>query len=136
MIEPVLALIVWSMVMLVWLYARRLPSLIRYATTEERLETGEAVRRLPASVQWPADNYNNLMEQPTLFYAVCIAIYASGKTSFDVEYFAWLYVALRILHSLVQATVNITVIRFGLFIASSGVLCLLALSAIRLVFNF
>lgn len=135
MIEPVLALIVWSMVMLVWLYARRLPSLIRYAVTEERLETGEAVRRLPPSVQWPADNYNNLMEQPTLFYAVCIGIYAMGKTSFEVQYFAWLYVALRILHSLVQATVNITVIRFGLFIASSGVLCFLSLAAIRLVFE-
>ena len=49
---------------------------------------------------------------------------------------AWLYVALRILHSLVQATVNITVIRFGLFIASSGVLCLLSLAALRLVFDF
>lgn len=133
MIQPVLALILWSMVMLVWLYVRRLPALIRYAVTEERLQSGEAVRRLPPSVQWPADNYNNLMEQPTLFYALCIGIYAMGKTSFEVEYFAWLYVALRVLHSLVQATVNITVIRFGLFIASSGVLCLLSLAALGLV---
>ncbi len=124
------------MVMLVWLYVRRLPALVRYAVTEERLHSGEAVRRLPPSVQWPADNYNNLMQQPTLFYALCLGIYLSGSTSFALEYFAWLYVALRVLHSLVQALCNIAMIRFGLFVASSGVLGLMCFVAVRQVFNF
>ena len=136
MIEPVLTLIAWSMVMLVVLYARRLPSMFRYALTEERLQAGEAVRRLPASVQWPADNYNNLMEQPTLFYALCLGLVLASKSSFELEYFAWLYVALRVIHSLVQVFGNITMIRFGLFIASSGVLGLMCLFAVRVVFGF
>lgn len=137
MIEPVLALIAWSMVMLVWLYVRRLPFMIQYAVTEERLHSGEAVRRLPPNVQWPADAYNNLMEQPTLFYALCLGCgaFLANKVSFELEYFAWLYVCLRVLHSLVQATSNITVIRFGLFVASSGVLGIMCLIALRLVFN-
>jgi hypothetical protein len=28
--------------------------------------------QLPTSVRWRADNYNNLMEQPTMFYAVAL----------------------------------------------------------------
>ena len=136
MIQPVLALIAWSMVMLVWLYARRLPDLVRYAVTESRLHSSEAIRRLPPQVQWPADNYNNLMEQPTLFYALCLGIYLSGLQSPDLEYLAWLYVALRVVHSLVQATSNIAVIRFCLFVASSGVLGLLCICAMQLAFNF
>lgn len=135
MILPVLTLIAWSMVMLVWLYVRRLPAMMRYAVSEVRLEGGEAARRLPPSVQWPADNYNNLMEQPTLFYALCLGVYLTGASSFDLEYLAWLYVALRVMHSLVQCLANIVVIRFGLFIASSAVLGLMCLLALRLAFN-
>ena len=135
MIQPVLALIAWSMVMLVWLYARRLPTMVRYAVTEARLESGEAVRRLPPEAQWAADNYNNLLEQPTLFYALCLGVYLAGIVNSDLEYFAWLYVGLRVIHSVVQATFNITVIRFCLFIASSAVLGILCILAIGLAFN-
>jgi len=135
MIQPVLVLISWSMVMLVWLYVRRLPELLRYALNEEHLHSGEAARRLPPQVQWPADNYNNLMEQPTLFYALCLGIYLRGLISPDLEYLAWLYVALRILHSLVQSTWNVTVVRFCLFVASSGVLGFLCIDAMQMAFT-
>lgn len=136
MLQPVLVLVAWSIVMLVWLYVRRLPMLFDYALSRPTLVDGEATRSLPAEVQWPADNYNNLMEQPTLFYALALGIYLSGQSNYDVEYLAWLYVALRITHSLIQATVNIVIIRFGLFMASSGVLALLCWTAIKLVFGF
>jgi len=135
MLQPVLVLVAWSIVMLVWLYVRRLPMLFTYALSRPTLVDGEATRSLSAPVQWPADNYNNLMEQPTLFYALALGIYLSGQSNFDVEYLAWLYVALRITHSLIQATVNIVVIRFGLFMASSGVLAALCWAAIKLVFG-
>ncbi len=135
MLQPVLVLVAWSIVMLVWLYVRRLPMLFTYALSRPTLVDGEATRMLSAPVQWPADNYNNLMEQPTLFYALALGIYLSGQSNFDVEYLAWLYVALRITHSLIQATVNIVVIRFGLFMASSGVLAALCWAAIKLVFG-
>lgn len=134
MIQPVIALIAWSMVMLVWLYARRLPAVMRYMISEARPESGEAVRRLPPQAQWAADNYNNLMEQPTLFYALCLTLYFSGLANSDLEYFAWLYVGLRVLHSLIQATCNITIIRFCLFIASSAVLGVLCILSVGLAF--
>jgi hypothetical protein len=136
MLQPVLVLVAWSIVMLVWVYVRRLPMLFNYALARPTLADGEATRSLSAEVQWPADNYNNLMEQPTLFYALALGVYLSGQSNYDVEYLAWLYVALRITHSLIQATVNIVIIRFGLFMASSGVLALLCWTAIKLVFGF
>ncbi|MDV6331439.1 MAPEG family protein [Asticcacaulis sp. 201] len=134
MIQPVLALIAWSMIMLVWLYVRRLPALLRYTLTEARLQS-DITRQLPPQAQWSADNYNNLMEQPTLFYALCLGIYLSGLSNPDLEYLAWLYVALRIIHSLVQATANITIIRFCLFLASSAVLGLLCIQAVWIGFG-
>jgi len=136
MLQPVLVLVAWSIVMLVWLYVRRLPMLFAFALSRPTLADGEATRSLAPRVQWPADNYNNLMEQPTLFYALALGIYLSGQSNFDVEYLAWLYVALRITHSIIQATVNIVIIRFGLFMASSGVLAVLCLAAIKQVFGF
>ena len=136
MLQPVLVLVAWSIVMLVWLYVRRLPMLFNYALSRPSLADGDATRSLAAPVQWPADNYNNLMEQPTLFYALALGIYLSGQSNFDVEYLAWLYVALRITHSIIQATVNIVVIRFCLFVISSGVLAALCWAAIKLIFGF
>jgi hypothetical protein len=130
MVQPVLALIAWSLVMLAWLYIQRLPTMLRYALSEARPQSGEVRRRVPAHVQWPADNYNNLLEQPMLFYALCLSVFASGQSSFTLEYLAWLYVALRVMHSVIHATCNIVVIRFGLFIAGSGVLALMCLTAI------
>ena len=134
MIQPVLALIAWSMIMLVWLYARRVPFLVRYALNEVRLNSSDAVRRMPPQAQWPADNYNNLMQQPTLFYALCLGIHVWGVSNLDLEYMAWLYVALRIMHSLVQSTWNITTVRFCLFLARSGVLGVLCVRALFLIF--
>jgi len=136
MIQPVLALIAWSMIMLVWLYVRRLPALVRYAISEARPQSAGLERQLPPQVQWSADNYNNLMEQPTLFYALCLGIHVSGLSDSGLEYLAWLYVALRVVHSIVQATANITTIRFCLFLASSGVLGLLCINALRIGFGF
>jgi hypothetical protein len=135
MLQPVLVLVAWSIVMLVWLYVRRLPALFHFAMARPTPADGEATRSLSAEIQWPADNYNNLMEQPTLFYALALGIFLSGQSNYDVEYLAWLYVALRITHSIIQATVNIVIVRFGLFMASSGVLAVLCLAAIKLVFG-
>jgi hypothetical protein len=136
MIQPVLALVAWSMIMLVWLYVRRLPALVRYAMSEARLQSSDAIRQLPPQAQWAADNYNNLMQQPTLFYALCLGIFLSGMSTPGLEYLAWLYVAVRILHSIVQSTVNITMIRFCLFLASSGILGVLCIDALRIGFRF
>jgi hypothetical protein len=87
--------------------------------------TRDAMQRLPPEVVRVADNYNHLFEQPTLFYAVAISIAVLGHVDAFFVGCAWVYVALRIVHSLVQATVNIILIRFTLFSLSSLVLAIM-----------
>jgi len=77
-------------------------------------------------VQWKAHNYNHLMEQPTLFYAIALALALMGFGGGINLWLAWAYVAFRILHSLIQATVNIVLWRFLAF--TGGTLCLIGLT--------
>ena len=128
MITPVVALVVWSLIMLIWLYATRIP-----AMSGAKLRPGQATRAqmeaLPAWAANPASNYNHLMEQPTLFYALCFALQFLDQAN-DINIgLAWLYVILRVVHSLVQATVNIIIIRFLIFVTASVVLVMLAVHA-------
>ena len=91
---------------------------------------GEQMATLPPRVRWKADNYNHLMEQPTLFYAVCFALefLERGDNTINIG-LAWLYVVIRVVHSLVQATVNIIVLRFFIFVLGSLVLMALTVHA-------
>ena len=84
---------------------------------------------LPAEVRWKADNYNNLMEQPTLFYAVALTLAFLGAGSGLNAGLAWAYVALRIAHSLVHALINKVLIRFALYAVASLVLLIMTIRA-------
>ena len=57
--------------------------------------------------QWKSHNYNHLMEQPTLFYAIALTLALMSFGARINYWLAWGYVGLRILHSIVQATVNV-----------------------------
>ncbi|KQN25934.1 hypothetical protein ASE86_07050 [Sphingomonas sp. Leaf33] len=128
-LKPVVVLIAWTLVMWAWMLAIRLPALKAAGIDIGKLtgsKTGDADRVLPPKANWPAHNYNHLMEQPTIFYAVAIVIALTGTGNGFNAWLAWGYVALRIVHSLFQATVNKVGVRFYLFVAST--LCLMALT--------
>ncbi|MEM1131735.1 MAG: MAPEG family protein [Pseudomonadota bacterium] len=127
-LQPVVALLAWSMVMWLWMYATRLPAMSKANIDAANLvgTTGADLEKaLPAEVQWKAHNYNHLMEQPTLFYATAIVLHLLGLGTGLNLMLAWGYVALRIVHSLVQVTVNRVVVRFAVFALAS--LCLIAM---------
>jgi len=130
LIAPVMALVLWSIVMLIWLMSLRLPALMKLKIPPEQARGGRGSdldRILPRELNWPAHNYAHLMEQPTLFYATVIGLAVLGQgTPLNVG-LAWAYVAIRILHSLWQATVNSIPVRFGLFLLSSIALGVLAI---------
>ncbi len=132
---PVATLILWTFVMCFWLYATRIPAIRRNNVVYNPTQLPEAFHaQLPPAVRWKADNYNHLMEQPTLFYAITIilAVLDAG-TGLNVA-LAWAYVGLRIVHSLVQATTNIIMLRFAVFSVSTLVLFALALRMAARVF--
>lgn len=129
LIAPVVALAAWSLIMLLWLYATRIPAMSR-AKIRPGAATKAQMDALPGWAANPASNYNHLMEQPTIFYAIAFALQLLGQTQ-DINIgLAWAYVAIRILHSIVQATVNIILIRFLIFSAGSLVLIALTFHAL------
>lgn len=137
-LQPVVALAIWTMVMWLWMYATRIPAMVK-----ANLDADQLVRdpnatfdnALPVKTQWKAHNYNHLHEQPTIFYAVAITLAIIGHGDGINATLAWIYVAIRILHSLIQATVNKVIIRFGLFALSSIVLMVLIFHASVAVFD-
>jgi len=134
-LQPVVALVLWSFVMWAWLYATRIPALTKAKVPlDPAMTTAELAARIPPQVRWKADNYNHLMEQPTLFYATALALALAGQGDGLNVWLAWGYVALRVVHSLVQAIANVIMVRFGIFMIASLVLLVLAVRAAMAVF--
>lgn len=127
-LQPVVALLVWTMVMWLWMYFTRIPAMQKAKLDPDQLARDPDAtldKLLPRNVQWVAHNYNHLHESPTLFYAVALVLAIVGAGDGLNATIAWIYVVLRILHSLVQAIVNKVMVRFALF--SLSMLALLAL---------
>jgi hypothetical protein len=135
-LAPVIALVLWTIVMGVWLYATRIPALKKYRVVYDPQRPAEEFHaQLPAEVRWKADNYNNLFEQPTLFYAVALTLALLDAGSAFNAGLAWAYVALRIAHSLVQALINKVMIRFPLYALGSLVLLIMTIRAAWIILS-
>ena len=121
---PVLSLIVWTLLIWLLMYARRIPAMQKAQIDPESAKSpdGSWKEDLPIRVQAAAHNYNHLMEQPTIFYALMFYAVLAGQISQPLYIAAWGYVALRVLHSFVQVSAGKVVIRFGLFSLSTLVL--------------
>ena len=137
-LQPVVALAAWTMVMWVWMYATRIPAM-RAAKIDVAARTGGTGASLdgviPDQVQWKAHNYNHLHEAPTVFYAVAIVLAVIGAGDGFNATLGWIYVGLRVLHSLIQAISNRVMVRFLVFALSSIVLIVLVFHAAIGVFD-
>jgi hypothetical protein len=135
LLAPLITLVLWSFVMWAWLYATRIPAVIKNKIVFDPQRPAEEFHaQLPAEVRWKADNYNNLMEQPTLFYAVVLTLAFVGADGELNTGLAWLYVGPRIAQSLVQAAINVILLRFSIFMAASVVLLVITIRAAYIVF--
>ena len=134
-LQPVVALMIWTMIMWAWMYATRIPAMSKAnIAPDDARKTGTLDKALPDSVQWKAHNYNHLHEQPTVFYAAALVLALVGLGDGMNALLAWIYVGLRVIHSLVQVTANKVMVRFVLFALSSVVLIALIVSAALTVF--
>lgn len=118
----VMALIVWSELILIWLYRLRIP-VFKKLSKNSKIISKESY---PIFAIRTADNYNHLMEQPTLFYPLSLLIiFFNFESDLNITLVST-YVVLRILHSLYQINFNHIPYRFLFFLLSS--LCLIILS--------
>jgi hypothetical protein len=128
-LAPVVALVAWTLVVQIWMYAARIPAMRRAGISLKgrRGTRGGALEgAIPDEANWKAHNYNHLMEQPTIFYAIAVTLALLGFGGGINLYLAWGYVAFRIIHSLIQATANVVLYRFVAFNLAS--FCLLGLT--------
>jgi len=132
---PILCLVIWTLVQMVWMIAIRLPAISAANLGPEAAQrTDQLAAQLPKEIQWKADNYNHLLEQPTIFYACALVLAIAGLGEGLNLYLAWGYVVLRVIHSIVQSTVNPVLPRFGLFLLGSIMLAAMAVNgAVSLV---
>ncbi len=131
LIAPVVALVAWTLVVMVWMAVARGREFRRLGIKRTDIAPGsrgaDLEGRADPRAQWKAHNYMHLLEQPTIFYPIVFALILLDMNQPINVWLAWGYVVFRILHSLIQATVNIVMPwRFGMFFLSS--LCLLGLT--------
>jgi hypothetical protein len=123
-----MALVAWSLLIWVWMYAKRIPAMGKAKINPQDARFPGSLNGLPDDARQAADNYNHLMEQPTIFYAVAIIAYLAAQSNELTGALAWSYVGLRVLHSLLQVTVNVVAVRFLLF--SLSTLALIGLTVV------
>ena len=128
-LAPVVALVAWTLIVMFWMLVSRFLEFRRLGITPMTIPDGargvDLEGRAAPGAQWKSHNYNHLMEQPTIFYAIALSL-AFMNFGGGINYWlAWGYVGFRILHSLVQATVNVVLYRFTCFALAS--FCLLGL---------
>ena len=129
-LAPAAVLAGWTMVVFLWLIARRMPAFALAGITVGNMPAGargvDTESQLSAKANWISHNYTHLVEQPTVFYPVVIMLALMGDNSSLSVNLAWGYAGIRVLHSLWQANVNTIPVRFALFALSS--LCLITLA--------
>ena len=139
MLAPAAVLVLWTLIMLFWMAFTRLPAMKKLGGVLKDAKPGGRGQNLegviPDKIQWKAHNYAHLMEQPTIFYATALILAVMGAGALDVV-LAWIYVALRIVHSVYQATVNVVKIRFLFFMLSTFALLVLAVRAVMATLLF
>ncbi len=134
-LAPAALLAVWSLLVLGWAAGVRLKAMSAVGMDMSKPQPGgrrgndlEGV--LPDEVNWKAHNYTHLHEQPTVFYAVTVILAVTGAaTSLSVQ-LAWAYFGLRVIHSLIQSTVNYVPARFLVFLVSTVCLAIMAVQAV------
>lgn len=137
---PVVALAAWTMIMWLWMYATRIPAISKLPKPDtpgaDQGWTGAMLEGLlPREIQWKAHNYNHLHEAPTVFYAIALTLAMIGQGDNLNATIAWVYVGLRVVHSIYQSTINRVPVRFGLFALSSIALIMLVVHAAMTVFS-
>lgn len=134
LLNPLVAMMVLTFVVWVWMYARRLGYMVRHGIDPQQVNTPQKMALLlPESVEAPSNNLKNLFELPVLFYVICLTLLHQGWANTGDVTAAWLFVGLRAAHSAVHCTVNLVKVRFAFYLLSSLVLWFMLATLLRRV---
>lgn len=121
---PALAMVVLTFIVWWRMYFMRIGQMKRERIHPQSVATSaQATARLTDSRA--ADNFRNLFELPVLFYLALVIAALTRQTGPVVLALAWLFVALRVVHSAIHCTYNKVMHRFSAYVAGGMVLWLL-----------
>lgn len=129
---PMITLVLWTFVVLLLIPRARFRAGRERRVRAADFAYGESAN-VPDDVRLPNRNFMNLLETPVLFYVACLTVYVIGKVDVWSVGLAWLYVALRVAHSLVHLTYNNVFHRLRTFGASIVVLLALWIRILTLL---
>ncbi|MVF12244.1 hypothetical protein FT643_08805 [Ketobacter sp. MCCC 1A13808] len=118
---PALALVGLTLIVLLQIPYRRFKAAFEGKITAKDFELGES-NRVPEYVSLANRNYMNLLELPIVFYFACTLYYLLEAVDIKVLVLAWVYVILRLLHSLIHLSYNNVIHRLIAFALSNLVL--------------
>ena len=121
---PTCALVAWTFAVLLLIPIARFRAAAKGRVNAGDFRFGESAR-VPGEVSLPNRNFMNLLELPVLFYLACVVLYVTLSVDALTVALAWVYVVLRVAHSVVHLTYNNVFHRLGMYAASTVVLLLL-----------
>jgi len=131
-LTPMLALIIWTLLVLVVMMAIRVPLMMKITPDAQNfIRDPSLFEQLPKVAIWSGNNHNHLHEQPTLFYALMVYLYLTETTPEWMLSAAWAYVAVRIVHSFVQTFINHLLARFTVYSVATGILIAMCVGAVQ-----
>lgn len=134
---PFFATIFLTIVVWVYMYIRRIHFFQTTNYPLDKIKTAEDLARAsPPAVATPSDNLKNLFEVPVLFYAITLYLFTTKQVDSTYVIAAWIFVAFRILHSVVHCTINIIMVRFYLYLTSCIALFFMIFRAMSAYFFF
>jgi hypothetical protein len=128
--SPFFATVFLTLLVWVYMYIRRISFFKRQKVRPKELTTPGALAQIsPPSVSNPSDNLKNLFEIPVLFYAIVLYLFVTKQVDAVYVNAAWIFVAFRVLHSIVHCTFNLIMLRFYLYLFSTLAVWFIAIRA-------
>jgi len=121
---PAVAMAALTLVVWLHMYFRRIGEMKRERIHPQAVATSaQMAARLTDSAA--ADNLRNLFELPVLFYLAVVMAVQTNQVTVITLALAWLFVALRIVHSAIHCTYNKVIHRFYAYVCGGTVMWLL-----------
>jgi hypothetical protein len=127
---PFFAIIFLTLLVWLYMYIRRISLITNNKISSQDLAVPGALARLsPPAVSNPSDNLKNLFEIPVIFYALALYLFVTGQVDTNYLRAAWVFVAFRVMHSVVHCTFNLVILRFSLYLFSTLAVWFMAIRA-------
>ncbi len=127
---PMLGMMILTLLVWLHMFVQRVSFAQGNKIDIEQFKTPADVQALvPANASGASNNFKNLFELPVIFYAVCLYLTVTLQVDSVYTNCAWVFLGLRVLHSLIHCSYNKVAHRFGVYILSAIALWVMVVRA-------